>query len=332
MAKLKGIFLLNELGMSRIYGDDELDAIAALVDIEKRPIDSANLDDSELLAEAEVVFSGWGAPCFNEALLARMPKLKAVFYGAGSVKSMITDAFWERDIRLTSAYVANGRPVAEFTFAQTILALKNVWQSNFKIRETKRWERDLNVPGAYFGSRVGVISLGAIGRMVCERLVSLDVEIFAYDPFVSDESMREIGVRKASLNKIFETCDVITLHAPKLDETLGMITGEHFRKMKDGAALINTARGAIINEPEMIEVLQQRPDILAMLDVTDPEPPEEGSPLYTLPNVVLTPHIAGSMGRECRRMARLAIDECRRYLKGESALHEITKDNFSRLA
>ncbi|WOO39412.1 hydroxyacid dehydrogenase [Rubellicoccus peritrichatus] len=332
MAKVKGVFLLNDYGLNRIYGDDELDAIASLVQIERRPVRLDDPADSELLAEAEVAFSGWGAPVLDEDLLRRMPKLKALFYGAGTVRYMITDAFWERGIRLTSAYVANARPVAEFTFAQIILALKKTWQQSLHIREAKAWGRQWDMPGAYFGSRIGVVSLGAIGRMVCERLTALDVEVFAYDPFVSDEDMRKIGARKASLNKLCETCDVITLHAPQLDETIGMIREEHFKMMKPGATIINTARGAIIDHPAMIKVLQERTDIVALLDVTDPEPPEPGSLLYTLPNVVMTPHIAGSMGRECRRMARLAIDECRRYLKNESALHPITIDNFSRLA
>lgn len=332
MAKINGVFLLNETQLKRIYGDDECDAIVSLVNIERRVVDINDPKDAELLAAAEVVFSGWGAPVFDEALLERMPRLRAVFYGAGSVKSMITDAFWERDIRLTSAYMANARPVAEFTFAQIILALKKVWQIALEVHQTQSWNRRIDMPGAYFGSRVGVVSLGAIGRMVCERLTTLDVEVFAYDPFVSDEDMRSIGVRKASLDKLFKTCDVITLHAPKLEETIGMIGGEHFSVMKPGATLINTSRGAIIDETAMLAALKERPDLLAILDVTDPEPPAQGSLLYTLPNVVLTPHIAGSMGRECRRMGRLAIDECSRYLKGESPLCPVTIENFARLA
>lgn len=333
MKKPKGIYLLAEHAFDMIYGQDERDAIAALVKIEPRALNRAMVEaEPQLVADAEVIFSGWGAPVLDEALLKLIPKLRAVFYGAGSVKGIIPEGFWEKNILLTSAYVANARPVAEFTFAQTILALKKVWQHAQGIRTTGKWARGSDVTGAYFGTRVGIISLGAIGRLVVERLRTLDLEILVYDPFVSDEEMRSMGVRKASLRELFEKSDVVSLHAPKLPETLGMIREEHFRRMPQGATFINTSRGAIIDEPGMIRVLQDRPDLLAMLDVTDPEPPVEGSPLYTLPNVLLTPHIAGSMGRECRRMGRLAMEECRLYLAEEEPLWPITQENFHRLA
>jgi phosphoglycerate dehydrogenase-like enzyme len=115
-------------------------------------------------------------------------------------------------------------------------------------------------------------------------------------------------------------------------ETEGMITGEHLAMMKPNATFINTARGAVVREDEMIEVLQQRPDLFAILDVTYPEPPEPGSPLYTLPNVVLTPHIAGSLDNECRRMGKYAVTELRRYLNGEPPLWGITREQAAKLA
>ena len=111
-----------------------------------------------------------------------------------------------------------------------------------------------------------------------------------------------------------------------------MITGEHFAMMKEDATFINTSRGAIVDELSMITVLQERSDLSVLLDVTYPEPPAEGSPLYTLPNVYLTPHIAGSMGGECRRMGQYAIDECRRYLLGEPLQWQVTKELAARMA
>jgi phosphoglycerate dehydrogenase-like enzyme len=119
------------------------------------------------------------------------------------------------------------------------------------------------------------------------------------------------------LEDIFRRADVVSLHTPWLPETEGMITGQHFTLMKPNAAFINTARGAVVRESEMIAVLEQRPDLLAVLDVTYPEPPVPGSPLYTLPNVVLTPHIAGALGPETRRLGEMMLDELQRYLRGE---------------
>jgi phosphoglycerate dehydrogenase-like enzyme len=102
--------------------------------------------------------------------------------------------------------------------------------------------------------------------------------------------------------------------------------------MKSGASFINTARGAIVREPEMVAVLQARPDLFAVLDVFDPEPPEPGSPLYALPNVFLTPHIAGSIGRECWRMGEYMLAEVRRFLAGEPLQWRVTRQSAELMA
>jgi phosphoglycerate dehydrogenase-like enzyme len=134
------------------------------------------------------------------------------------------------------------------------------------------------------------------------------------------------------LDEVFRRADVVSLQTPWLKETEGMITGQHFAAMKPGATFINTARGAVVREPEMIAVLQQRPDLFAVMDVTHPEPPAPDSPLYTLPNVVLTPHIAGAMGDECRRMGHYMVEELRRYLQGDDLEWRITRDMAAVLA
>ena len=159
-----------------------------------------------------------------------------------------------------------------------------------------------------------------------ERLRLSAVKVVTYDPFLSPTRAAELGVTLLSLDEVFAQSDVITCHTPWLPETVGMITGAHFRQMKSGAAFINTARGAVINEPEMIEVLQARPDLFAVLDVTWPEPPPPESPLYDLPNVFLTPHIAGSMDTECRRMGRLVVEELDRWLAGQPLKHRVTPE------
>ena len=120
-----------------------------------------------------------------------------------------------------------------------------------------------------------------------------------------------------SLEEIFARSEVVSLHTPLLEETRGMITGDHFRLMRENASFINTARGALVRENEMIQVLRERPDIFAVLDVTSPEPPEDDSPLWTLSNVFMTPHVSGSRGREGLRLGHFVVEELRRYLNGE---------------
>jgi phosphoglycerate dehydrogenase-like enzyme len=171
-----------------------------------------------------------------------------------------------------------------------------------------------------------------VGRLVRERLRPFDLRVVAYDPFVTPEEAHVLGVDLMSLEDLFASSDVVSLHVPLLPETEGMILGSHLASMKRNATLINTSRGAVVREAEMVEVLGERPDLWAVLDVTHPEPPEPDSRLYNRPNVVLTPHIAGSLGNECRRMGRLVVDELRRYVAGEPLKHEITRERAALMA
>jgi phosphoglycerate dehydrogenase-like enzyme len=187
------------------------------------------------------------------------------------------------------------------------------------------------MPGA-LGSVVGLVSYGTIGRLVRERLRAFDLEVIVYDPFLSEEEARAEGVRKTGLDELFAAADAVSVHTPHLTDTVGMIKGRHFERMKPGTLFLNTARGEVVDEPEMIAVLQRRPDLQAVLDVTAPEPPGPGSLLYALPNVVLTPHIAGSVGRECRRMGQAMVDEFIRYQAGQPLQWEITVDRAESIA
>ena len=322
----KALFLLHPAAYDQIYGPPEREAIAQLVDV-YAPLQTRESirQNPAILREAEVILSGWGMATLDEAFQAATPNLKAVFYGAGTIKSLVTDSFWKRGIIITSSYAANAVPVIEFTLAQIILSLKRGWHYALSIKREGHYVPRTPVPGA-FESTVGIISLGMIGRGVCQRLQALDVKVIAYDPFVSAEEMAELGVEACSLETVFRRADVVSLHTPWLKETEGLITGAHLAAMKPEATFINTARGAIVREAEMIAVLQQRPDLYALLDVTYPEPPAAGSPLYSLPNIVLTPHIAGSLDSECRRMGQLAVDQLRKYLNGEPLEWAITQE------
>jgi phosphoglycerate dehydrogenase-like enzyme len=332
MQRLRGLYILDREAFDLVYGPDEQRDIASLVDI-IAPLQTrqAVQADRSILADVEVIFSGWGAPVMDEAFLSATPKLRAVFYGAGSVRSFVTEAFWKREILLSTAATANAVPVSEYTLAAILFSLKHGWKYARQVREKKTFPARDRVPGCY-DSTVGLISLGLIGRLVVERLRPFDLRVLAYDPYVDIEYARQQEVELVLLGELFRRSDVVSLHAPHLKETEGLITGAHLASMKPGATFINTARGAIVREPEMIEVLRQRPDLQAILDVTDPEPPAPDSPLYTLPNVVLTPHIAGSMDDECRRMGRYMVEELRRYLAGKPLRWQVTPEAAKRRA
>lgn len=332
MSKKKALFILGEKEYPLIYGPDEIRDVGKLVDL-IGPAETAQSIQKhpEKLRDLEILFSGWGAPKLDTAFLAAAPKLEAVFYGAGSIRAMVSEAFWERGIQITTAWAENGVPVSEFTLSQILYCLKSGFRHAMEAKRLGRMSPRLPMAGGY-GSTVALLSLGMIGRMVRELLRPFDLRVLVYDPYVTVQEAEKLQVEKVSLEDAFRRADVVSCHTPWLPETEKMIREEHFRSMKPGASFINTARGAVVDEEAMIRVLTGRNDLFAVLDVTYPEPPVAGSPLYVLPNVILTPHIAGSMDSECRRMGRAMVKELERYLRGESLLRGLTREKAALLA
>lgn len=322
----KGLYLLNETAFEKIYGIEQRRQIESLISVPTAPYTASMIQANPAwLADVEIIFSGWGCPQFTAEFLRHASNLKVVFYGAGSIRSIVTDAFWERGIQISTAYEANDIPVAEFTLAQILLGLKGYWQYVHSFTLSGEWYEHLNAAGIY-GSTVGLISLGMIGRMVAQKLKQYDVRVIAYDPYVSPKVAADLGVTLVPLMEVFQSADVVSLHTPWLPETEGMIRREHFAVMKPDATFINTARGAIVREDEMVEVLKLRTDLYALLDVTYPEPPLPESQLLKLPNIIITPHIAGANTNECKRNGSYMVAELRRYLNGESLRFAITKE------
>lgn len=329
---INGLYIMDKNISNDVYPKSIRDEIEKFVNIYQKPLETEEvLTDMSVLKNAEVLFLSWGAPVLNKEFLEASPSLKAVFYGGGSVRNIVTPDFWRSGIKLTSAYAANAKPVAEFTLAQILFSLKSGWYYMDRIRLSKMHKSDIFVHGAY-NSTVGLVSLGQVGRRVAELLKFFDLEIIAYDPFISKEEASALNVTMVSIEELFERSHVVSLHTPWLSETEGMINGRLFSLMKKGATFINTARGAVVNEKEMIQVLRKRRDITALLDVTYPEPPVKGSPLYSMDNIFLTPHIAGSLNREYARIGFYMVEELKRYVSNEDFKWKITEENAKILA
>jgi phosphoglycerate dehydrogenase-like enzyme len=332
MARQKAIFILDSGNAENIYGPGELAEAAKLVEVVAPPQNGGMVAaNPALLREVDFIFSGWGAPRMDRAFLNLAPKLKAVFYASGTVKGFVTDDFWARGIRLSGANSVFVLPVAEYTISQILFCLKHGWHFALETKRLRTYPPGHAVPGA-FGTTVGLISLGAIARRVVELLRAYELKVIAFDPFISEKAAAELGVTLCSLEELFARSDVVSLHAPSLPETKRMIRAEHFAAMKPGASFINTARAAVIDEAGLVEVFQRRPDLFAVLDVMDPEPPKPENPLFDLPNVIITPHIAGCMSLECRRGGRFAVEELGRFLRGEPLLGEITRERLATIA
>lgn len=328
----RALMLLTPDTGDQIYPLEVREALAEFVDIRPGFVEGKSWREiASEMQSMDVLFTGWGAPVLDADFLRSAPNLKAVFYGAGSVKNTVTDDFWKRKIPLVSAGSANAIPVMEFALAQIILLLKDAYRFAQAVRTTRTWVKHWPVRGA-FRSTVGLVSLGAIGSLLANRLKAFDVHVVAYDPFLSEAQARELGVKLVSLEELMAQSDVVSVHTPLLPETRGMIDEGLLTSMKKGASLINTARGAVIDQEALTRVLQRRDDLFAVLDVMWPQPPPKESPLFSLSNVVITPHIAGSMYGECARMGWLVLEELKRFLAGKSLHAEIRQSMLPRKA
>ncbi|WP_042401859.1 hydroxyacid dehydrogenase [Streptacidiphilus carbonis] len=287
-----------------------------------------------VLADVEVLVTGWGCPRLDEELLRHAPRLRAVVHTAGTVKNHVTDACWRRGLQITSAAGANAVPVAEYTLAAILFANKQVLTTRDGYRRSRGRSTDWHARLAGAGNyrrRIGVVGASRIGRRVVELLGPFDLEVLLSDPFLAPEEAARLGARLVPLPELFRGCDVVSVHAPWLPSTEGLVSRSLLASMPDGATLINTARGALVDQPALErELVSGR--LNAVLDVTTPELLPPSSPLYDLPNVLLTPHIAGSMGGELRRMADFALDELERWTRGVPFVDPVHPDTWDRTA
>ncbi|MCW2106591.1 UNVERIFIED_ORG: phosphoglycerate dehydrogenase-like enzyme [Rahnella aquatilis] len=271
------------------------------------------------LRNVEVIFSTWGMFSLTEEQLDAMPALKIVFYAAGATEYFSAPLI-ARGIKIVSAWQANAVPVAEFCLAQILLGCKGYFRNQREYTEPEKFEslvRDHPAPGVY-QERVALIGAGAISQVLQHLLQPFNLEVIVVP------SRKE--KRTITLEEAFSTAFVISNHLPNRTDNMGVLDGDLFRLMRPGAVFINTGRGLQVNEKELIAVLQQRHDLTALLDVTKPEPPVAGSPLYSLPNVHLTSHIAGALNKETHRLADCIFEEFQRWLSGDPLLYEITQD------
>jgi phosphoglycerate dehydrogenase-like enzyme len=321
----RGILLVPPGLKDVVFPSDRIEKLKDLLELTDGSSAMGNREQLlRLMPVQQIIVSTWGMPRLDDEFLDHSPELEAVFYAAGTVKGFVTDSVWNRGIVIQSSWSANAVPVAEFTVSQITLGLKNYWTS-------VRLASKAPCHGCY-GKRVGLIGYGMIGRRVRKLLRAWELEVAVYDPYLAPEAASKDGVSPASLDEIFETCHCVSLHAPNIPQTRGMIREEHFRRMIQNSCFINTARGAIVDEGGLIRAMKDRPDITCLLDVTDPEPAPADSPLRSLPNIIISPHIAGSLDGECVRMADYSIDELGRYLNGQPLLYEVSRDMIDRMA
>ncbi|WP_417555060.1 hydroxyacid dehydrogenase [Microbacterium sp.] len=329
MTRPRAHAVMDEDAFRLLFDDARRDRFADLADTAERMLitDLDNPSAAAMLAETEALITSWGAPRLDAERLNRMPRLRAVLHAAGSVQELVSDEFWARGIRLTSAADANAVPVAEFTLGAILLAGKRAFT---RLRSTDPdWSAWQDRRIGNVDRTVGIVGFSHIGRRVVELLRPFDgISVLVSDPYADADAVAASGATLLPLEKLLPRVDVLSLHAPSLPATRHMIAADQLAALPDGATVINTARGALIDHDALLaECHIGRLD--AVLDVTDPEPLPHDHPLRALPNVAITPHLAGSLGTEARRLADSALDELAAYAAGAAARHPITRERLT---
>ncbi|MBS1673464.1 MAG: hydroxyacid dehydrogenase [Actinobacteria bacterium] len=297
------------------------------------PVFTDDIDDPALvgrLADVEVLLTGWGAPRLDGERLDRMPSLRAMLHCAGSIRPQVSEEFWRRGIRAASVAEVNAVPVAEFTLAAIVFAGKKApfIAADPETRRQNGLRTDRFGGLGNLGLTIGVVGFSRVGRRVVDIVQQLeDVTVLVADPYADPAEIAAAGGVHTTLEDLLPRVDVLSLHAPELPSTRHMIGRAQLAALQDHTTVINTARGSLIDTAALEhECASGR--LNAVLDVTDPEPLPADSPLYRLPNVMITPHLAGSLGSELYRMTDAALDELERFAAGHPLLEEVTVDAF----
>ena len=331
---MKAAFIGSSSRIDYVFSGGRREKLVREFDLCQRIVTKESLQDPQLpVRDIEILFSTWGMPALTGTEISRFTSLKALFYAAGSVQAFARP-FIESGIKVISAWGANAVPVCEYTVAQILLANKGFFRAAKAAGSRNGWKKYKthgDMPGN-FETEVALLGAGMIGRGVIRLLKPYMLNVIVFDPFLPEAGASALGVQKVELAEAFRRGAVVSNHIANLPETKGMLKGEHFASMRPNATFINTGRGATVDEPAMIKVLEQRPDLTAVLDVTYPEPPEENSKLYTLENVVMTPHIAGSAGNEVRRMADFMVEEATAFRDGKALKYEVTLSMLETMA
>ncbi len=329
---MKLIFVGDERNIKMVYSEKTLDVLGDM-GAERRVYTKEALI-AHPATDAEYIFTTWGMPQFTcEEIRTALPNLRAVFYAAGSVQGFAKE-FLACGVRVFSAWGANAVPVAEYTVAQMVLANKGFFSvSDFTspAGRAAAMDRFKTYPGNY-GCNIGIIGAGMIGRLVIQMLGAYHFHIKVFDPFLPAARAAEMGVELTSLEDLFSTCQIVSNHLADNPRTRGMLNYNLFSRMGENATFINTGRGAQVVEDDLVRALNEVPTRVALLDVTFPEPPVEGHPFYTMKNVVLTPHIAGSAGDEVHRMSAYMLEEYNLLTAGEPVRYEVTAEMLATMA
>jgi len=315
---MKAAFVGKSEEIGRVFAAGRREAIEGRAEV----LPGVILPGDPRLQDVEVIFSTWGMPLLTEEQLDAIPQLRAVFYAAGAV-GFFSPPLVARGVQISSALHANAIPVAEFTLSQILLSCKRYFANTLSYAANPEQPRGYKTSPGSYGETIALLGVGAVGTKLVELLRPFRLEVIVFDPFLTSERAEGMGVRKVSLESAFQEAYVVSNHLLDVPATYGLIHRGLLESMRPGATFINTGRGRTVVDPDLVEVLQSRPDLTALLDVTDPEPLPLDHPLWRLPNALISSHIAGAVGDEVLRLADYAIEEFDRFRNGQELRYRV---------
>ncbi len=282
----------------------------------------------EHVGDVDCIVVSHGSPLISAEVMDRAPNLKIVgeLEGNRFAHRIDVEAAWERGIRTVDTTHGSSYPVAEWALAMILISLRNAGARFRSILAGEAPQTDYDdfgyLHGDLTGKRVGLIGCGHIGRRLVKYLKPFEVDIRVYDPYLASEMPDAIGVVKTSLENVLSKSDVIVCLAPLTPATAGMIGRRELDMVPANSVFVNVSRGAIVDSDALIERLK-RGDIVAGLDVFDPEPIPPDSEIIGLPNTFLSPHIAGVTLASDQRFFTLMVDELERFFRGDEPLFQL---------
>lgn len=336
MSKNRVLIAINRHWYPSLLSKSDLDRLHTLADVVNNDIPA--VADKKFLLEhirdADMVLTSWDTAKFDEEVLEAAPRLKLLSHAAGSVRPVVSDTLWQRGIKVTSAAAAISHGVAEFCLGLILMASKRVFWLNQSTHQGGWMESAACFGGLFelYQQNVGVIGAGHIGRRLIRLLQNFECQVLAYDPFLSVDQAKALGCRKVeTLEELFSSCRAVSLNAPTNEGTRNMLRGHHFAALRPGSVFVNTAGSIQINEPEFISELS-RGQFVACIDRCDVEPCALNHPYRTLPNVILTPHIAGTAAENRLRIGTFAVNEVEAFLLRKPLVHEVTEESLAAMA
>lgn len=259
------------------------------------------------------------------SLLDQLPDLRIVSVHGAGVDQVDVPACTERGILVTNAPGANADSVAELAIGLMISLVRKIPESAERVRRERVWGEARHTGRELKGKTLGLIGFGQIGRRVARIANALGMAVCAFDPAVAAGEIRDCGAKPLKLDALLAASDVVSLHAPHIPSTHHLINRSAVAKMKKGALLINTARGPLIDETVLLRALKNGRLGGAALDVLEGEPPNPKSAIFDAPNLIVTPHIAGSTDECLAAIARTAAEDIARVLRGKRAKFPVNK-------